>query len=253
MNKRQWRISTVFTIATGCASAWCGGVATTTGPSPNSGPFPAAETLQITPGDSSIAVGATIELSAIVVGPNGRRTAEPCSWSVEPAGRVSVNGGAVTGLAPGFGVITAVCTLLRAARQMTVVPAIGGTWAGNIRISSCQRVSGAGSDPCRFRVGSEHPIAVDVTQRGEILEGSFGLFRPAATGPLTGVLSSEGLLTGAATLSRQEDRRTVHVTVVDVRFEAERAVGVFHADNSFTNAFGVQQLRETYEIVTLTR
>lgn len=223
-----------------------------------SSPFVA---LEVFPAIKAVWIRQATQFVAANVDSNGRRSPVRASWSSTPADIGSIDSqGVFIGLAYGVATVSATSADGSASRNVAVVQDYSGLWTGQVRVATCRRQQGSGSDYCRFRRGAVFPTRLILTQREDIVSGRIELDdtlgRPSSAGEITGTSTpSGGLVLGGKWQSLEEGDRNVHVlrTWSTAEDDAGRMVGTFMTEHTMTNSFGPQIGIEEYTLVNMTR
>ena len=200
---------------------------------------------------TSINVGVTKTVRASMVEAGQARAVAP-TWDAEPSSALAISGTSITGLSPARAVLTARYEGLEATASVSVVPNVRGTWLAQITRTECVRESGPGSTPCRFAAGFAQPFRLSMTNDGATIGGSIRVFDVVLTGPVTGFLGVDGRLTLSATAINEG----ITVTITEWSSTFDRGVWTpdsLHWRRSFTNAFGPQVLKESWQFSQIRR
>ena len=221
--------------------------------SPGGAAGPTAQELAIVAEASALPVGSSLVLRAELR--NAGRSPRPVQarWSVNNASIATVaQDGTLHGVTLGSVSVTAEYEQLRAEKAVTVVANVSGTWAGDARIQACGRISGTGTDPCRFLRGEVQALQLAVKQPNDRVSGEMIL--GAKSGTFEGVLT-EDTITVKAALTRGEDQGRFQIPSWMLRFTGGELVtsGELRVDEESTNVFGPQRLVLRYSVSPLRR
>lgn len=213
------------------------------------GPGDLPDTLVIVPDSPLIRVGADLQLSAWLTSPSEkRRAANSVSWATSNPGIASVSehSGIVTALSNGRAEISAATPGQRVVTTVRILPDFSGRWSLDVVAADCVRLSGEGTNVCRFAIGFKFAEAVELQQMSLDVSGT--VERPGVdglSGMISGTISAadELIASGRTELPRARSSSIIH-NFVAVRTAAV-LTGTYQEDSSFTNPFGPQVLRYT--------
>lgn len=253
------RILTVAAMALGCGST------PPTAPSPPTPPAPAVLTgISIVPPLSEVTLGKAVTLQAIGRFSDGREQAMAATWRTDNPIVLEADGtGALTTHRLGAATITANVEQFSDARRIWVTPVpdapwqgdFSGTWDGQFRTVTCDRISGPGPSVCRSEVGGIFPIRLELAQQRNSISGSFGIYSNLkARGTVTGWVDGAGnlVLDGMFFLEEGDVQGRVYNWGSHLD-STGRMIGAFSTNERFTNAFGPQVLELRAELIGLTR
>lgn len=210
---------------------------------------------------TDVNVGETIQLQAISTYSDGSQAPAAVTWAAIPNAVASISAiGALTGLKLGSVAVTARTSTHSAVSEFRIInenglPArvdLSGAWAGEARVKSCERVTGPGSSPCR--TGTLFRFGMALTQTNYDLASGMTLGTGVYAGTLNGWRDYIGNvhLTGTLAIS---GGGTAEVTKWETRVSSpwSEMSGEFEVVERFTNDFGSQVIRVTYELVNVAR
>ena len=175
-------------VAMGCGSP--------TTPSP-------ATLVTITPGTSTLMIGATETFSAFAVRADGKGASVTATWTTDnPAVAPVSTQGLASALSAGVATITASYQGLSASRVLRVMPSYAGNWSGRYRTTAC-----SSSDPsaCMYAHApgaTTGVVAVFLTQLGDQVSG-FVFLDDGLTIPVSGTITVSGELSLQGEIDRQ--------------------------------------------------
>lgn len=201
--------------------------------------------LSIVPSSLNMSVGETATLVAVDTG--GGPSA--VNWSSEKPEVITITpSGLAEAKSIGETSILASSGTLAARATGVVVRRIAGTWVGTTRMTGCTRQSGPGRNPCP--TGIEFPLRMTLDQSGSSLSGELASFE-TVKGTVTASIDVNSTLVVAGTIPYEGGEvavNTWNTTVTDSDMS-----GTYVLTQKFTNAFGPQVLKETFEIVKCSR
>lgn len=208
---------------------------------------------------TDVNVGETIQLQATSLYSDGTKAPASVTWVAIPNAVASISAtGALTGLKLGSAAVTAMTPDHSAVAVFRVIdenglPArvdLSGVWSGDVRVKSCLRIAGPGSSPCR--TGADFPFKLVLTQSNYALTS--GITIGSGSGTLTGWRDYIGNLHLTGTLAIS-DSGTAEITRWETRASPPWSAmsGEFEVVERFTNYFGSQVTRVTYELEGVVR
>jgi Bacterial Ig-like domain (group 2) len=249
----------VLGIGVLATAAQCGG-GPPSSPSP-SGIVSAPQQIGLTiqPITAGLKVDSVKPFAAYVEYSDGSKKAVQPEWSSSNTAVVAVDAlGTVTAVALGSAVLTAKFETFLASAQVSVVPDVAGKWSGQARIVDCKRLSGDAPDPCRFIIGAQFPISLDLQQTDDTLAGTCDMYSApdVAHGKVSGRVLVDGTVSLLGTLYMGEGGTSVDITdwqtTLDSTFKA--ITGQFTAIRHFSNFFGGPQVtQELCKLLALDR
>jgi hypothetical protein len=221
------------------------------------------DTLTIRPAIESLKLGQEEALTAAVVSGSAAPRTVPASWSSDAPDVAAISeDGRLRGLHLGKATIRATFQTLSAVQPLRVVPDYGGTWEGRYRVPNCSRLSGAGSDYCRFMIGASFKVRAVLNQDHGRPSGLLEFYDNTGTvlgeaGSVDGSIDDSGalVLTGTVQSVMQEQPGETKVSEwrTTLAADGDRMVGRFARNPHFRNWFGWQESREDCEIVSVAR
>lgn len=203
---------------------------------------------------SAISLGDTLQLQAFEVFSDQSRRLSSATWSTDAPAVLAVStAGALTGLHTGSAAITAKTTSLASTRRFDVVPSCRGSFAGDVQLLSCTRLSGLGRNTCF--IGIIHPMALQFSQDADQIYGLMTMYQTKSTGNVTASIAVDGVTTLTGSVSQDEGQLTA--TIARSRLSSGETCsafeGDFDLDTIFVNIVGPQRYLETYRILSLSR
>lgn len=212
--------------------------------------------IAIVPATGVLKVGQSETLRA-VASPEVSRALTATWTSDNPAVATVDARGQLAAVAAGAATIRATSRSLVATLTLIVVPDYAGTWIGQYRIVTCTRVSGPGTDPCRFVVGGSAPFELRLGQTGRAVTGTLSLsnLEIFSTGAVSGAVREDNTLELQGLLRLpgfDADIRLVSWTS-SIQPPGNLMEGVYTVEGRGANVFGVQVTREEHRLVNVTR
>lgn len=167
--------------------------------------------------------------------------------------------GTVTAVAAGAATIRATSHGQVATRTVTVVPDFAGNWTGQYRIVTCTRISGPGTDPCRFILGGggSAPLELQLAQTGRDVNGTLRLsnLEIFSTGAVSGGVREDGTLglEGLLRLPGFDSEIRIVSWTSSIQPPGNLMEGIFTDESRGANIFGVQVIRAEHRLVNVTR
>lgn len=203
---------------------------------------------------SSLRVGLSVKLSAYALR-GGQREQMTAVWtSSDPRVAEVVANDSLAAIAPGRTTIEARLQAETLRRDLSVVPDVRGSWSGEFRITACDRESGDASSPCRFLLGSVHPITVTIDHSGEALSGSMKAYQTMQPGTIDGTIDYRGNIVLTGMIQPVDYQGEDILQRWQTTFaEGELTASAISVRSTFVNSFGKQVLIETWEVKALKR
>jgi hypothetical protein len=203
---------------------------------------------------ASLKVGLSKQMFAYVLRAGQRQVVSPTWTSSKPEVARVTGEDVLSPIAPGRTTLEARLETQIQRQDVSVVPDVGGSWTGRFRVADCRRESGNGSSPCRFLLGSVHPITLRITHDGEALSGSLTAYETSQPGTVDGTIDSQGQVVLSGRIApidyRGEDTlREWRMGLV----EGELSASSVNVRSTFENAFGIQVLIEVWDVKALAR
>jgi len=165
--------------------------------------------------------------------------------------------GTVTAVATGAATIRATSHGQVATRTLTVVPNYAGNWNGQFKIVTCTRISGPGTDPCRFIVGGSAPLELQLVQTGRDVSGTLRLsnLETFNAGAVTGAVREDRtlVLQGLLQLPGFDSEIRLVSWTSSIQPPGNLMEGIFTDESRGANIFGVQVIRAENRLVNVTR
>jgi len=173
------------------------------------------------------------------------------NWGSSAPTIVSVEqGGWITAQLVGMVTIHAAYEELQAARELSVVASFDGSWSGRVALDTCRRESGPGPDPCRFGLGAQAPIQMDLRQQTRRLSGELSIFAEPITGILNATVERRtARIDEPLSLSGGGQRITVTSLRMTLDESSRLAIDEFLVRHELTNAFGRQTILGRFRAV----
>lgn len=215
-------------------------------------------------GPLSLQQGSTDRLKAVGVDPN---VDGKVAWRSLPNRVIAVDpSGVVTAGALGTAVVVAEFGKQRAFHVMTVTGnsrplrnQVDGTWAGEYRVTGCERLGGEGPSTCRSLLESRQPFRLAINQGGHTLEGRLELSgvagQVAGSRDFTGKSLLEGVLMPTQAPEHPGPVGRAELTRWDVMFAVpqKRLKGTFEYLETFSNNWGYQVYLLSAEVSGVTK
>lgn len=168
--------------------------------------------------------------------------------------------GQVKGVAPGTGTLRASFGNYSATRTLRVVTDFEGSWQGVFQITDCARVSGDGSDPCRFVRGGVFSLQLLMRHMGaDDLSGTLttndDIGHPFQTGSSKGRIDVDGslIMEGSLKSATDDPSQATLNSWSSVSTGPNSMTGRFTQTLEFTNIFGPQVSKRDCSIIRLQR
>lgn len=226
------------------------------GPLSNNRPSEVMADLVIVATADHVLVGRTLPLRAMARYANGNRESITAVWtSTHPETAQVEATGIVKGIRPGVATVVAAAGDRRAELALQVLPDYAGIWKGDIKIQSCHRISGWGTNPCRFYQGLRFLLELSLAQQRQSVTGNYSS-QAGDVGTVRGEIQSDSLvlqgeLVVPAARERNQPKIVQWSTTIDE--QGHSMLGRFVIERRFWNVFGEQLVREEIEFVSVTR
>lgn len=207
---------------------------------------------RIDPSIATVKIGASVQLtaSAMVL---GNRQIVPVSWSTSDPAVASIDAaGLLTGRGNGHTEVMAAAQGASTNLSVRVLPDYDGKWQIVSLIKQCDRVSGEGTNTCRFDVGITQKDLYALRQNDARVTGTF--VRPGLSGldgQIDGTIDERGVLSFGGSFVFPPGNASGVITDGQLgRASANGATldGSAKQESRFTNPFGPQVLLYTLQL-----
>jgi hypothetical protein len=181
------------------------------GPSGPSG-TPTLTGVSVTPATDLLTIKSTVTFTATANFSDGTSQTVQGTWGTDAPTIATVEGGRVTGVAPGLATVFADYQGQRGTRTVRVVPDYQGHWSGDWSVTGCTG-DGDFSDICSvYVIGDLYALTLVASQTRDTITGTTD-FGDNLPGPVTGTIAANGHLTVSGTYTITIEDLTIELTV----------------------------------------